>query len=117
MQKASATPALTAPGLTLGHFCGDLVVFTAVIKVLFLRSLPAAKIIDAEQFNIGELAGVFGQDGFIARAQIVLRGNFLCFRAPQPAQIFFGGFARAFFLSTTLSTTATGGSASIETVG
>ncbi len=92
----------------------NLVEGAAVGEVLFLRFRPAAELlIDGKQLQFRELVSIFLRHIRIARAVEVLRRNLLAFRRVEILR-YASATWRVPFLSTTLSTTETVGSARIE---
>jgi hypothetical protein len=102
--------------LALGVF-EDLVEQAAVVEVVGLRLLPAAEIaVDREQLHVREARLVLGRDLRVARPVIILGDDLLRLGRVEIFEIGLGD-RRVPLRSTTLSTTATGGSARIETDG
>lgn len=95
----------------------DLVEHATVIEEFRLSSLPAAEVfVDSDKVQLGKLLCVFGRDLFITRAVEIFGSNFLSGRAVQVFEVRFSDLAIA-LLSAFLSTTATGGSARIDSEG
>lgn len=103
--KAVLLSIATPSSSLLGVGNCDLVIDPAIGEVLRCHRLPAAELVDVEQFHGRKLAGEFGRHGLVTRTQVVLRGYRLAFRAPQMFFRYSSACLREPFLSTTLSTT------------
>ncbi len=96
----------------------NLVEGAAVGEVLFLRFRPAAELlIDGKQLQFREFVSIFLRHIRIARAVEVLRRNLPGLPASRDTSGTLPPHRRVPFLSTTLSTTETVGSARIDSLG